>query len=214
MKIGVLGTGTVGSAIATRLVKAGHEVRMGARDSGNAKAKAWAAGEGKGASHGDFAAAADFGEIVFSATLGEAALDALKAAGPANLRGKVLVDVSNPIDSSKGMPPALFTGPGDSLGERIQREFPDARVVKALNTITASLMGHPEHLHADSDLFVCGNDADAKARVQVLLGEFGWKTVHDLGDIRSARGMEAYLLFWFALYGAQKTTGFNIRIVR
>jgi hypothetical protein len=214
MKIGVLGTGMVGSSIATRAIEAGHEVRMGARDAGNEKARKWAGGGGPRASRGTFADAAAFGEIVFSATLGEAAIDALKAAGAGNLRGKVLVDVSNPLDFSKGMPPALFTAPGDSLGERIQREFPEARVVKALNTINANLMGHPERLHGDSDLFVCGNDAEAKGRVLALLGDLGWKTVHDLGDIRSARGMEAYLLFWLALYGALKTADFNIRIVR
>jgi predicted dinucleotide-binding enzyme len=214
MKIGVLGTGMVGSAIATRLVEAGHEVRMGARDSANAKAKAWAASAGKGASQGDFAAAAAFGEVIFSATLGEAAVEALKAAGAVNLRGKVVVDVSNPLDFSKGMPPSLLTGPGDSLGERIQREFPDARVVKALNTVNANVMGHPERVKGESDLFVCGNDAEAKKQVTALLREFRWKTVHDLGDIRSARGVEAYLLFWLAVSGALKTTDFNVRIVR
>ena len=214
MKIGVLGTGMVGSAIATRLVDLGHDVRMGARDAGNARAKTWASGAGPRASHGDFSSAAAHGETVVSATLGEAALDALKAAGAEHLRGKVLVDVSNPLDFSKGMPPTLFTGPGDSLGERIQSAFPEARVVKALNTVTAGLMGHPERLHGESDLFVCGNDAGAKKSVTNLLNEFGWKTVHDLGDIRAARGMEAYLLFWVAVYGASKNADFNVRIVR
>ena len=214
MKIGVLGTGMVGSAIATRLIEAGHEVRMGARDAGNEKARQWAAGTGGKGSSGSFADAASFGEIVFHCTLGSTALEALGAAGAPNLKGKVVVDVSNPLDFSKGTPPSLLTGPGDSLGERIQRAFPDARVVKALNTVNANVMGHPERLKGESDLFVCGNDADAKKRITALLRGFGWKTVHDLGDIRSARGMEAYLLFWFALYGAQKTTGFNIRIVR
>jgi predicted dinucleotide-binding enzyme len=202
----------VGSAIATRLVEAGHEVRMGAREAGNEKSRKWAQGAGPKASQGTFADTAAFGDIVFSATLGEAAVDALRAAG--NLDGKIVVDVSNPLDFSMGMPPVLFTGPGDSLGERIQHAFPKARVVKALNTVTAQVMGHPERLGGDSDLFVSGNDDEAKRRVTELLREFGWKTVHDLGDIRSARGMEAYLLFWITAYAALKTADFNVRIVR
>jgi 8-hydroxy-5-deazaflavin:NADPH oxidoreductase len=214
MRVGVLGTGMVGSAIASRLAEVGHEVRMGAREASNEKAKAWASRAGKGASHGTFADAASFGEIVFSATLGKASLDALRAAGAGNLEGKVLVDVSNPLDFSMGTPPALFTGSDDSLGERIQRAFPGAHVVKALNTVNANVMGHPERLGGESDLFVCGNDAGAKARMTALLREFGWKSVIDLGDIRSSRGMEAYLLFWLAVYGALKTSDFNVRIVR
>lgn len=214
MKIGVLGTGMVGEAIASRLIEAGHEVKMGARDAQNEKARKWAAGAGPKASHGTFADAVSFGEIVFSATLGKASLDALRAAGAGSLEGKVLVDVSNPLDFSMGMPPVLFTGPGDSLGERIQHAFPKARVVKALNTVNASLMGHPERLGGESDLFVCGNDADAKKRVGALLRQFGWKTIHDLGEIRASRGLEAYLLFWITVYGALKTSDFNVHIVR
>ena len=187
---------------------------MGARDAGNEKARKWAQGAGPRASRGTFADAAGFGEIVFSATLGKAALDALKAAGAGTLDGKVVVDVSNPLDFSMGMPPVLLTGPGDSLGERIQHAFPRARVVKALNTVNAGVMGHPEKLGGESDLFVAGNDADAKRRVTALLHDFGWKTVHDLGDIRASRGMGAYLLFWITVSGALKTPDFNIRIVR
>ena len=214
MKIGVLGTGMVGSAIASKLVALGHEVRMGAREAGNEKARRWAESAGKGASGGTFADAAKFGEIVFSATLGTAALDALRAAGRENLRGKILVDVSNPLDFSKGAPPTLFTGPNESLGERIQKELPETKVVKALNTVNANLMGDPGRLSGESDLFLCGNDAGAKERVEALLGQFGWKSVIDLGDITGARGMEAYLLLWLRLYGALKTADFNVRVVR
>lgn len=214
MKLGVLGTGMVGSAIAGKLVSLGHEVKMGAREAGNGKARAWAAAAGKGASTGTFAEAAAFGEIVFSCTLGTASLDALRAAGAENLRGKVLVDVSNPLDMSKGMPPTLFTGSGDSLGERIQREFPDAKVVKALNTVNANVMGDPGRVGGPSDVFVCGNALDAKGRVTGLLEDFGWSRVIDLGDITAARGMEAYLLLWLNLYGALKTADLNVRIVR
>jgi len=215
MKIGVLGTGMVGSTLAGKFAALGHEVKMGARDSGNAKAKAWASGAGKNASSGDFAEAAAFGEIVFNCTLGEKAVEALRAAKKENLKGKVVVDVSNPLDFSRGMPPRVLTGAnGESVGEQIQEAFPEARVVKALNTVNAAVMVDPKRVGGDSDLFVCGNDADAKAKVTALLKELGWARVHDLGPIVAARGTEAYLLFWLTLMGAFKTADFNVRIVR
>ena len=215
MKIGILGTGMVGEALAGGLVALGHEVKMGARDAGNEKARAWAQKAGRGASTGTFADAAAFGEIVIHAAKGEAALDVLRAAGRENLSGKVLVDVSNPLDFSKGMPPTLFTGAaGDSLGERIQKEFPDARVVKSLNTINASVMTDPAKGGEGGVVFVAGNDAQAKARVTSLLRELGWKEIVDLGDISAARGTEAYLLLWLRLWGVLETPNFNIRLVR
>src|SRR5512143_2079191 len=175
MKIGVLGTGMVGNALATKFAGIGHEVKMGARDAKNEKAAAWAASAGAKASPGTFVDAASFGEIVLNCTSGAGSLDALKAAGAANLRGKILVDVANPLDFSRGMPPSLFTGANDSLGERIQAAFPDARVVKALNTVNASVMVDPTRVPGVSDLFVCGNDAAAKAEVTRILKEwFGW----------------------------------------
>jgi len=214
MKIGVLGTGTVGSTLASKLVALGHEVRMGAREANNAKAKAWAESAGRGASAGDFADAAAFGEIVLSCTLGEKAVEALRAAKAENLRGKVVVDVSNPLDFSRGMPRVLTGSAGESLGEQIQQALPDARVVKALNTVNAGVMVDPRRVGGESDLFLCGNDAAAKTRVAALLKELGWTRIHDLGPIVSARGMEAYLLFWLTLMGAFKTADFNVRIVR
>ena len=213
MRFGVLGTGTVGSAVATRLVSLGHEVRMGAREAANPKARDWAAAEGARASAGTFAEAAAFGEIVFNCTMGTASLDALQAAGAQNLGGKVLVDVANPLDFSGGTPALSTAAAGDSLAERIQKAFPGARVVKALNTVTAGVMGHPEKVPGDSDLFIAGNDADAKRRVTALLEEFGWKSVLDLGDVTAARGMEAYLLLWMRLWGALKTANINVRVV-
>ena len=213
MRFGVLGTGTVGSAVATRLVSLGHEVRMGAREAANPKARDWAAAEGARASAGTFAEAAAFGEIVFNCTMGTASLDALQAAGAQNLGGKVLVDVANPLDFSGGTPALATAAAGDSLAERIQKAFPDARVVKALNTVTAAVMGHPEKVPGDSDLFIAGNDPDAKQRVTGLLREFGWKSVLDLGDVTAARGMEAYLLLWMRLWGALKTANINVRVV-
>jgi predicted dinucleotide-binding enzyme len=213
MQFGVLGTGTVGSAVATRLVSVGHDVKMGARDAGNPKARDWAAAQGARASAGTFADAAAFGEIVFNCTMGTASLDALRAAGARNLAGKVLVDVANPLDFSSGTPALATAAAGDSLAERIQKAFPDAKVVKALNTVTAAVMGHPEKVPGDSDLFIAGNDPDAKQRVVALLKEFGWKSVLDLGDVTAARGMEAYLLLWLRLWGALKTANINVRVV-
>jgi hypothetical protein len=214
MKIGVLGTGMVGSTIAQKLVSLGHEVRMGSRSRDNPKAKEWVEKAGRGASQGTFADAVASSEIVFNCTAGAGSLEALQAAGAENLKGKILVDVANPLDFSRGMPPFLFAGNTDSLGERIQAAFPDAKVVKALNTVNASVMVDPGRVRGDSDVFVCGNDAGAKAEVtRILTKEFGWKNVIDLGDITAARGTESYLLLWLRLWGALNTADLNIHVV-
>jgi len=214
MKFGVLGSGMVGSTIATKLVSLGHEVKLGSRNAANEKAAAWVASAGRGASQGTFADAAAFGEIVFNCTAGVGSIDALRSAGASALRGKILIDIANPLDFSKGMPPTLFVSNGDSLGETIQRTFPEAKVVKALNTVNAGLMVAPGRLRGDHDLFVCGNDAGAKAQVvRFLKEEFGWKSVIDLGDITAARGTESYLLLWLRLYGALQTADFNVHVV-
>jgi len=217
MKHAVLGTGIVGTTIATRLIGLGHEVRLGARETGNDRARAWAKAAGARASHGTFADAAGFGELVWNCTLGAASLDALGAAGAANLRGKVLIDVANPLDFSQGMPPTLFAAAaGESLGERIQKAFPEARVVKALNTVNAGVMVDPQKVAGgDHDVFICGDDAQAKGRVtEILRGWFGWKRVIDLGGIGSARGTECYVAFWVRLWGAMGTADFNVKVVR
>jgi predicted dinucleotide-binding enzyme len=215
MNIAVLGTGMVGNAIASKLVSLGHDVRMGARTSGNEKAVAWAKQAGARASTGTFAEAAAFGELVFNCTNGAGSLEALEAAGAGNLRGKILVDVANPLEFGKGMPPTLFVSNDDSLAERIQRMFPETKVVKALNTINADIMVNPARLGGDSDVFVSGNDVGAKGRVtEILRGWLGWKSVIDLGDITTARGTEAYVLLWVRLWGALGSPNFNVKIVR
>jgi hypothetical protein len=216
MKIGVLGTGMVGETVATALVRAGHEVRMGSRTKDHPGAAAWAKGAGTRASAGTFADAASFGEVVFNCTKGEHSLEALRAAGEAAIADKVLVDVSNPLDFSKGMPPSLLVSNTDSLGEQIQRALPRSRVVKALNTVNAYLMVSPSNVPGDHNLFLCGNDPEAKRVVRGLLTEsFGWKTgnVLDLGDITAARGTEQYLPLWVRLYGSLGNPNFNIRVV-
>lgn len=215
MKFGVLGSGNVGSTIATKLVSLGHEVKMGSRSATNEKAAAWVSSAGKGASQGTLADSAAFGEIVFNCTAGTGSIDALKAAGASRLTGKILVDIANPLDFSKGMPPTLFVSNDDSLGESIQRTFPETKVVKALNTVNASVMVDPGRVPGDHDVFVSGNDAGAKAQViRLLKEEFGWKTVTDLGDITAARATESYLHLWLRLYGAFQTADFNVHVVR
>jgi predicted dinucleotide-binding enzyme len=215
MKIAILGTGMVGATIGGKLVSLGHEVKMGSRTAGNEKAVAWARAAGGKASQGSYADAAAFGEVVFNCTNGAGSLDALHAAGAANMEGKILVDVANPLDFSKGMPPTLFVCNTDSLGEQIQRAFPHVKVVKALNTINTEVMVDPQKLPGAHDVFVSGNDAGAKARVaEILRGWFGWENVIDLGDISTARGTEAYVLLWVRMWGAFKTPQFNLHFVR
>ena len=215
MRIGILGTGVVGQTIGTKLVSLGHEVRLGSRKAGNEKAKTWAKSAGRGASAGTFADAATFGEIVFNCTSGMGSLEALRQAGAKNLDGKVLVDVANPLDFSKGMPPTLTVCNTDSLGEQIQREFPKARVVKSLNTVTCTVMVEPSKVPGDHAIFVCGNDAAAKAQVSDILKKwFGWKSIIDLGDISSARGAEMVLPLWVRLMGTFHSPNFNFVISR
>jgi predicted dinucleotide-binding enzyme len=214
MNIGMLGTGQVGRQLATALVAAGHPVRMGSRTASHEGATAWAAGVGEGASHGTFADAAAFGEVVFNATPGEHSLAVLKAAGAENLAGKVLIDVSNPLDFSRGFPPRLFVSDDESLAERIQAALPEARVVKALNTVSNEIMVDPAQLGEPTHLPICGNDAEAKAVVTALLqGAFGWERILDLGDLSNARGTEAWLLLWTRLYRALGTGNFNMKLV-
>jgi len=214
MKIGVFGTGMVGNAIATKLVQVGHDVRMGSRTAGNDKAVGWVKSAGARASEGTFADAAAFGELLFNCTSGGVSLAALEAAGAANLKGKVLVDVSNPLArTAEGM--TLSVCNTDSVAEQLQRAFPDLKVVKALNTLTAPLMVNPSLLPGEHDVFMCGNDDGAKARVSQLLKEsFGWKNVVDLGDLSAARGQEMYVIFWVRVSRALKSPMFNIHVVR
>ncbi len=221
MKIAVLGTGMVGRALAGRWDERGHEVTLGTRNPERTLAALadggpladWIAGH-PGVTLASFADAAGWGEVVVNATSGAVTLDALGAAGEANLAGKVLIDVSNPLDFTAGMPPTLFVKDTDSLGELVQRSFPAARVVKTLNTLNADLMVHPEALPEATSVFVSGDDAEAKAVVVRLLQEFGHADVIDLGGIETARGPELWLPLWLRLMGALGTAGFNLKIVR
>jgi predicted dinucleotide-binding enzyme len=215
MKIGVLGTGMVGSTLGSKLVQLGHEVRMGSRTINNSKAAEWVRENGPKASQGTFADAASFGEIILNCTAGSASLEAMKQAGERNLKGKILIDISNPLDFSYGMPPTLTVCNTDSVGEQIQRAYPDVKVVKALNTINCKVMINPSSVPGDHDLFMCGNDANAKSKAhEILTRWFGWKSVIDLGDISAARAMEMYLPLWVRLMELCQTPNFNIKIVK
>jgi hypothetical protein len=216
MKIAVLGTGMVGSTVGSKLVALGHEVMMGSRTRDNEKAAAFVAKHEGRAMAGTFAKAAAFGELLINCTAGGGSVEALRAAGEANIRGKILVDIANPLDFSRGMPPSLSILNTDSLGEEIQRTFPDTRVVKALNTMWCGLMVDPGMVNGgDHHTFVSGNDADAKEKVKELLVSFGWsrRNILDLGDITTARGTEMYLPLWLRIWGATQNGAFNIKIV-
>lgn len=218
MKIGILGTGMVGNTLGTALVSKGYEVKMGSRSANNEKAMQWAAQNGGKASVGTFSEASKFGEVVFNCTKGENSLEALKMAGADNLKSKILIDVSNPLDFSKGMPPTLTLCNDTSLGETIQAQLPDSKVVKALNTVNCVLMVDPKRVNnGDHNIFVCGNDVDAKERVKQLLHDaFGWSknSIIDLGDITNSRATEQILPIWVRLYGYYKSPDFNFKIVR
>lgn len=227
MNIGILGTGTVGRTHAEALAAKGHDVMIGTRDpqatmlreiaSGATQTpfRDWLAGH-DGVKLGTFAEAARFGEALINATSGSGALPALEGAGADALGDKILLDVSNPLAYSKGLPPTLTVSNTDSLAEQLQRAFPRVRLVKTLNTTTAAVMVNPAAVGGgDHTMFVAGNDADAKAKVKGWLGEwFGWRDVIDLGDVTNARGMEMLLPLWVRLYGALGSSMFNVKIVR
>jgi 8-hydroxy-5-deazaflavin:NADPH oxidoreductase len=212
MRVGVLGTGSVGKAIATKLVELTHDVTMGSRTPDNLHAVEWAAGAGERAAHGTFADAAASAELLFNCTAGAASLEALRAAGEENLAGKVLVDVSNALDFSQGMPPILAVCNIDSVGEQIQRFFPETKVVKALNTVNAQVMVDPRRIDGEHHLFICGNDEGAKNEVRELLESFGWERILDLGDITASRGMEMYVTLWVRLIDVVGTPVFNVKV--
>jgi 8-hydroxy-5-deazaflavin:NADPH oxidoreductase len=230
MKISIIGTGTVGQTIASKLIDLGYEVMLGTRnvqeklsakekDSyGNPPFSEWNKLNAR-AKLGTFEEAAAYGELVINATHGAGSIAALKLACAKNLAGKILIDISNPLDFSKGMPPGLLPGLNNtnSLGEEIQKTFPDTKVVKTLNTMWCGLMVNPEMIGKGEHInYISGNDPDARAEVKKLLKKFGWKdeSLLDLGDITGARATESVLPIWLRVMGAIKTGAFNFRLVR
>jgi hypothetical protein len=227
MQIGIFGTGVVGQTLASALAAKGHSVMIGtrdpgatlSRDTGNAFSSTpfrdWQRANPK-VRLGTFAEAARFGEALINATSGDGALPALEAAGADALGDKIMLDIANPLDFSRGMPPSLTVCNTDSLGEQIQRAYPKLRVVKTLNTTNVTVMVDPASVaKGDHSMFVCGNDAGAKAKVTQWLGEwFGWRDVIDLGDITTSRGTEMLLPIWVRLWGALGSPMFNFKIAR
>lgn len=214
MQIGVLGSGITGQTIGSKLLELGHEVMLGSRDEANPPAVAWAKEENtQHALYGTFMNAASFGEIIFNCTLGSASLDALQQAGAENLKGKILIDTSNPLDRKTDMW-TLTVCNDDSLGEQIQRAFPGTKVVKTLNTVNANVMVDPAKLVEQTHVFVSGNDIEAKAMVvRILRDWFGWKQIIDLGGIETSRSVEMYVLLWHSLRNAISSQRFNIKVV-
>ena len=216
MKIAVLGTGPVGNTIGSKLIDLGHLVMMGSRTADNEKAKAFVDKHTTNARAGLFADAAAFGEIIFNCTAGLGSLEALKLAGAKNMNGKIIVDVANPLDFSKGMPPSLSVVNTNSLGEEIQKAFPQSKVVKTLNTMWCGLMVNPSLVNkGDHNVFLCSNHEEAKEEVKKILLSFGWKeeNIIDLGDLTAARGTEMFLPLWLRIYGVKKGSAFNIKVV-
>lgn len=224
MKIAVLGTGMVGKAHAARLIELGYDVAMGTKDIEATKASKKPDNTGQPFSEWyknnqqvrlmTFDDAADFGEIIINALAGHISVEVLK--GLENSIGeKVLIDISNPLDFSKGMPPSLFVSNTDSLGEQIQKALPKAKVIKALNTTNATIQVNPKSLASGNHhIFVSGNDEQAKDEVIELLKAYGWEYVLDLGDITTARGTEMFLPLWLRIMGALKSPMFNIKVVK
>jgi len=206
MKVGILGTGDVGKALGRGFIALGHSVMMGARDAGNPKADAWVKEVGAQASAGTFAQAAHSGEIVVLATLGSATEEVLRAVGPDAFKGKAVLDATNPLDFSKGMPPRLIGAQGDSGGERHQRLLPGAHVVKVFNTVGNAFMFRPEFSGGPPDMFICGNDEAAKKKVAGICKDFGWGVV-DVGGIDTAHFLEAMCMVW--VLSALKTNVWN-----
>lgn len=230
MKIAILGTGTVGQTIASKIISLGHHVMIGTRNVseklqskerdgyGNPPFSEWYTENSK-VKLGSFKEAAAFGEIIINATKGGKTIEVLNSAGVNNLDGKILVDIANPLDSSMGMPPGLITelSNTNSLGEEVQKTFPGVKVVKTLNTMWCGIMVDPAIVGGgDHTNFICGNDKEAKEQVKSLLKEFGWKdeNIIDIGDISSARGSEAILPIWLRIFMATQSGAFNFKIVK
>jgi predicted dinucleotide-binding enzyme len=223
MKIGIIGTGVVGQTLGSKLIGQGHDVVLGTRDPDKlddkkmfgATLRDWKAQtEGRGRVV-TFKEAAAHGELLINATSGQVSLEALKLATADKVGGKVLLDVANELDFSKGMPPAVLASQERCLAEKIQAAFPNLKVVKSLNTINALVMTDPGSIGGgDHTVFVSGNDAGAKGQVTALLKGFGWTDVLDLGDLSTARGPEMYMAMWIRLWGATGSGQLNIKVVR
>lgn len=206
MKVGVLGSGDVGKRLAAGFAARGHEVVLGTRTPGHPDLTKWAAGLKGRVSTGTFADAARQGQLLVLAVRGDVALTVIDAAGKPNFAGKVLIEVTNPLDMSRGMPPSLFVGTTDSLGERVQRALPSTKVVKAFNTVGNGQMIDP-HVkgHSRLELLIAGNDPAAKKEVTEIAKSFGWAGTIDAGGIEASRYLEALVPLWVRVGASLQT---------
>jgi len=195
-RVGVLGTGQVGQRLAAGFNSRGHEVMIGTRDPGKPELREWLAADGAGVQAGTFAQAAEHGELLVLGVLGNAALDVIAHAGAPNFSGKVVIDATNPLDSSGGFPPKLSISGEDSLGERIQGALPDANVVKAFNTIGSPYFIDPAFSDGVPTMLIAGDDDSAKDTVRAVLADFGWSDTADIGGIEGSRELEAICIAW------------------
>jgi predicted dinucleotide-binding enzyme len=200
-RVGVLGSGEVGRRLAAGFASRGANVMIGTRDPDKAELRDWLSGDGAGVEAGTFAETAAHGELLALAVLGNVAEQVIADAGPANFSGKVVIDAMNPLDFSDGFPPKLSICGADSLGERVQRSLPAARVVKAFNTIGNQYFVEPSFSEGRPTMLIAGNDADAKRVVGDVLAEFGWPEPVDIGGIEGARELEAICIAWVKIGG-------------
>jgi NADPH-dependent F420 reductase len=202
-RVGVLGTGAVGRRLATGFKGRGYEVMIGSRDPGKSDLREWLSDEGAGVQAATFKEAAEHGELLVLAVLGDAAQDVIAHAGAENFGGKVVIDAMNPLDFSGGFPPKLSISGEDSLGERVQRALPDAKVVKAFNTIGNQYFVDPEFSEGSPTMLIAGDDEGAKRLVSDLLADFGWSDTFDIGGIEGSRELEAICIAWVKIGGAR-----------
>jgi predicted dinucleotide-binding enzyme len=195
MKIGILGSGPVGQALGTAFADLGYDVMMGSRDPNQEKVRNWLNKTGKNVMSGNFQDTAEFGEIIVLSTLWEGTENAIKLANPENLAGKILMDATNPLDFTKGPVPVLSPSGNDSGGEQVQRWLPDSKVVKCFNIVGNSHMYKPDFPGGKPDMFICGNDEEAKKSVLDILEKFGWQGC-ELGGIEISRYLEPLAMVW------------------
>jgi 8-hydroxy-5-deazaflavin:NADPH oxidoreductase len=228
MKIAILGTGSVGQTFAEKFISLGHQVMLGTRNVADTMSRKASNGsllfaEWQSKNHtvqlGTFAQSAALGDIVVNALNGGATITALNSCKSSDFDNKIIIDISNPLDFSKGFPPLLIEGlnNSNSLGEEIQKTLPNAKVVKTLNTMWSGFMVNPTMLNDGNHInYICGNDTESKAKVIAILKDFGWKNecILDLGDITNARGTESTLLLWTRIFAATQSGAFNMSIVK
>ena len=212
-RVGVLGTGEVGRRLAGGFKSRGHEVMIGARDQEKPELREWLSGDGARVQAGTFREAAEHGELLVLGVLGDAALDVIAQAGVDNFKGKVVIDAMNPLDFSGGFPPKLSICGDDSLGERVQGALPDAKVVKAFNTIGNPYFVDPNFSQGTPTMLIAGDDEGAKQFVRDVLADFGWSDTLDIGGIEGSRELEAICIAWIKIGGARSAWDHGFKLL-